>query len=291
MFQIKKILFPVDFSDSCLGAARYAEVFAGRFQAELTLLHVVDTAAYKAWGTSALFAMQGIGVVEEGTRLARHELNKFLKEELKHLDVKREIAEGDPGVQIVAAARLAGTDLIMLPTHGLSTFRRYILGSIAAKVLHDADCPVWTGAHLENAPALEEISFPRVLCAIDLGAQSENTLRWADAFSQEHGAELVVVHVVSAISAQPLLHIDKQTASEIRTQVSDELRAFLEKLKITARTIVVGGEPAKAVGEIAQSEGASLVVIARGSVTGGLGRLRTHSYAIIRSSPCPVVSV
>jgi len=38
---IKKILFPVDFSDSCLGAARYVEALAGRFEAEIMLLHVV----------------------------------------------------------------------------------------------------------------------------------------------------------------------------------------------------------------------------------------------------------
>lgn len=41
MPQIKKILFPVDFSDSCFSAARYVELLAGQFQAEVMLLHVV----------------------------------------------------------------------------------------------------------------------------------------------------------------------------------------------------------------------------------------------------------
>jgi hypothetical protein len=45
------------------------------------------------------------------------------------------------------------------------------------------------------------------------------------------------------------------------------------------------------VSEIARTEEANQLVIARGAVTEGLGRLRTHAYAIIRSSPCPVVSV
>jgi len=39
MPQIKKILFPVDFSDACRGAARYVEAFAARFEAEIMLLH------------------------------------------------------------------------------------------------------------------------------------------------------------------------------------------------------------------------------------------------------------
>lgn len=71
----------------------------------------------------------------------------------------------------------------------------------------------------------------------------------------------------------------------------DELQALLETLGIAARIIVVGGDPAKAVSEIARTEEANQLVIARGAVMEGLGRLRTHAYGIIRSSPCPVVSV
>ena len=41
MPQIKRILFPVDFSAACRGAARYVEAVAGRFEAEITLLHAV----------------------------------------------------------------------------------------------------------------------------------------------------------------------------------------------------------------------------------------------------------
>ena len=42
MFQLRRILFPVDFSIRCRGAAAYVEALAGRFEAELILLHVVE---------------------------------------------------------------------------------------------------------------------------------------------------------------------------------------------------------------------------------------------------------
>jgi nucleotide-binding universal stress UspA family protein len=42
MSALQKILFPVDFSERCAGAARYVEALAGRFQAEILLLHAVD---------------------------------------------------------------------------------------------------------------------------------------------------------------------------------------------------------------------------------------------------------
>ena len=46
MLTLKKILFPVDFSERASGAAHYVEAFTGRFNAELTLLHVVESADY-----------------------------------------------------------------------------------------------------------------------------------------------------------------------------------------------------------------------------------------------------
>ena len=70
-----------------------------------------------------------------------------------------------------------------------------------------------------------------------------------------------------------------------------ELESLLETMGIVARIIVVGGDPAKTVSEIAQCENVNQLVIARGAVAETLGRLRTHAYSIIRSAPCPVVSV
>ena len=60
------------------------------------------------------------------------------------------VAEGDPGSRIVEAARASGFDLIMMPSRGRGTFRSALLGSVTAKVLHDAECAVWTAAHTET---------------------------------------------------------------------------------------------------------------------------------------------
>lgn len=291
MFQIKKILFPVDFSKACMGASHYVEAFTGRFEAELRLLHVVDTETYGRWGSSVLWFGPAMDMAGEQVKWAREELTNFRKEALQQLNVNREVRQGDPGLQIVAAAREYGVDLIMMPTQGLSVFRRYIIGSITAKVLHDADCAVWTGAHLEKAPTLEAIEFPKVMCAVDMGPNSEKALRWAAGFAAEHSAELVVAHVVPASEGRPTKYFDQEFVMELSAQMRYELQALLETLGITARIIIVGGDPGKAVSEIARTENANQLIIARGTVTEGLGRLRTHAYAIIRSSPCPVVSV
>ena len=46
MFPPKKILFPVDFSEHCIGASRFVEAMTGRFEAELVLLHVLEPPGY-----------------------------------------------------------------------------------------------------------------------------------------------------------------------------------------------------------------------------------------------------
>jgi nucleotide-binding universal stress UspA family protein len=58
-----------------------------------------------------------------------------------------------------------------------------------------------------------------------------------------------------------------------------------------AELVVEAGDPPKVICEMAQRQPAGLLVIGRGSAAGVFGRLRANAYAIIRQSPCPVVSV
>src|ERR1700676_749757 len=134
MPQIRKILFPVDFSESCLGTARYVEALARQFEAEIMLLHAV--------------AMGERTPAEKEEKLLprrQAQLDAFLADELKYFTTDRACAVGDdPAEAIVDEAREWGADLVMLPTHGLGFFRRHLLGSVTAKVLYDLNCPVWT---------------------------------------------------------------------------------------------------------------------------------------------------
>jgi nucleotide-binding universal stress UspA family protein len=82
---------------------------------------------------------------EEQQRRAQQDVAEFAAGELGHFRVHPLVFGGDPATAIVEKAHSECADLIVMATHG---FRRFILGSVTAKVLHDADCPVWTGAHL-----------------------------------------------------------------------------------------------------------------------------------------------
>jgi len=259
MFRLKRILFPTDFSDRTHHASVYVEALASHFQAEVILLHVVQPPTYNTPLEDAL-----------GSRW--ESFDKVFTE--RGVPLKRLTEHGEPGPQIVECARKHDVDLIMMPTHGLGVYRRLILGSNTAKVLHDVEQPVWTGVHIEDAPRPERTDVQRVLCAVDLKPHSAQVLRWASGLVRSYGASLTVVHVTgNSMKARSALAELQQTAG------SD------------AAPRIEAGDPAKLVAHVAEEIGADILVIGRSSREGQPGRLEITAYSIIRRSPCPVISV
>jgi nucleotide-binding universal stress UspA family protein len=289
MFTLGRIVLPVDFSERSAGAARYVHPLATRFASEVTLLHVLPPPHYE-------FSALEVGgtVLNElfASRLAQvgRELDEYLVEELAGVNVKRLLLEGDPARKIVEYVSSANADIIVMPTHGYGSFRRFILGSVTAKVLHDADCPVWTGVHLEGASAAVFSEMRKVVCAVDLGPQSAKTLRWAAGMAQASGAELVLVHAIPAIERGGEA-LEGDCGKQLRAEVETQLRALLDETGVQASVTLTAGDPPKAVCDAVAAAHAGLLVIGRGSAAGVFGRLRANAYALIRQSPCPVVSV
>jgi nucleotide-binding universal stress UspA family protein len=277
-FPPKKILFPVDFSERALGASRFVEAMAGRFDAELILLHVAEPVPY-------------YGLPESIEHLEKR-LVAFRREEFRYYRVRRVLDKGDDAAErILELSRAENVDLIMMPTHGFGPYRRFILGSVTAKVLHDADCAVWTGVHLEEAPAIEEMHIRNVVCAIDLNPVSERVLGWARQITSEYQAALHVVHATPAYETRPARYFDADLRAELAAEAEEQVFQLLEAQHVQAEIDVQGGEVANVVSCTAQRLHADLVVIGRSSESGLVGRLRANAYSIIRQSPCPVISV
>jgi nucleotide-binding universal stress UspA family protein len=278
MPSIKKILFPVDFSPQSTGAARYVEAFAGRFQARVRLLHIVNN------GERIL--------AEEILPSRERELENYLTEELKFIDTERICVVGDPAEKIVEMADAWSPDLVMMPTHGVGLYRRLLLGSVTAKVLHDLDIPVWTDVHAETAPPLEKIHFRRILCAVDLQEQSRPVLDWGAFLCDEYAAKLAIVHAVPAMeTAQAVRYLDEEFTSSIMADAKGQLADLQREAGTDAVTFVEAGDPSKIVACAAQKFDADLVIIGRHARAGFSGHLRQNAYAIVRESARPVISI
>lgn len=290
MVPLTKILLPVDFSERSPGAAHYARHLAGHFGSKVVMMHVMNRAEY------AIGAPELAGVLlgdwnDSRKAEAQKALDAFLTDEFESIAVERLLAEGDPAVEIVDYAHDEKADLIILPTHGYGPFRRFILGSVTAKVLHDADCPVLTGVHLAEVPAPTAIHFNHILCAIDLGPLSEKTLGWAKSFAGEFGSTLHLVHALPMLGAGQSEYFDPDWRLMLANQAKEQIESLQQRAGTQASVTIDSGDVAKVVHAAATAVNADLLVIGRSSTAGIMGRLRANAYAIIRETPCPVISI
>jgi nucleotide-binding universal stress UspA family protein len=116
-------------------------------------------------------------------------------------------------------------------------------------------------------------------------------MEWAAEYAKHSGATLRLVHAVSGIQGWPERQLDRQLEEDLRAQATESIGKLQKSLGIVAPLCVAVGEVAESVREEAERHNADLIVIGRGMLHESLGRLRTHSYAIIRHAPCPVLSV
>lgn len=291
MRSLHEILLPVDFSPRCAEVARDAALVAHHFDAKITLLHVLPPVNpnWIAVGNADLVDE----VIARSKEAAQERLERYLAEELRGLCVKRKVIEGDPAQVIADYVSTGVVDLIMMPTRGCSAFRRFLLGSVTAKVLHDAACPVWTSSHIKDEASPMPVIPKVVACAIDVNAEGRANLHWASELAAGLEARLVVAHAIPSLEFHPETYY---LEADMRKAVIGDARARVTKMLQTSRTPdaeirVEGGSVSTVVRSVIEDSHADLLVIGRASSKGMLGRLRTHSYALIRESPCPVISV
>lgn len=288
MTAIKHILFPIDFSDRCCAAVAFVEAMANRYGAKITLISVAQPIYYTGIGDPGGPLVFGTDTILSDLK---ERLDSALTRELAHLKVDHVAVLGDPAWVITQFAHDNGVDLIMMPTHGYGPFRGFLLGSVTAKVLHDAECPVWTAAHVEEKPCQDHLACRNILCAVDGTPKSEALMRWASRLAGDLGATLRMVHVVAGLERSAHHHFDPGHDEEVRDRARRSIEKLQENAQINVPLCIVAGGVADGVHEEARRHAADLVIIGRGVLHEKLGRLRTHSYGIIRQSTCPVLSV
>ena len=289
MIPVAKIVLPVDFSERAAQAARFAVPVAERFHSEIILVHVLPP--YYEFGAVELGGPILMDLRSERKQNAQQRMAGYLEEELRPLPVRRLLLEGDPAREIVECARREEAGLIMMPTHGYGPFRRMLLGSVTAKVLHDADCPVWTTAHAEAAP-LGETAIRRIVCAVDRGDASVRVLDWAAGMAREFGAELILVHALAELDPRTEGYFfSPEWRKFLMDSAQTEIAALQAKAGTQSEVVMTMGPVAEMICEEVRKVDAGLLVIGRGAEAGILGRLTGQAYSIIRQSPCPVVSV
>src|SRR5580658_1970050 len=281
----KNILFPVDFSERSKALCPYVKTMVEQFQATLTVMHVVEVPIETFGSVDRSFP-----VVFDFPAMKPHVV-ELLNDYTVVPGAERVVEEGDAAVNVADYASEHGVDLIMMPTHGYGKFRSLLMGSVVSKVLHDADCAVWTAPHADDPAMREHLPCRNIVVAVDRGAEQTPVLRRATELAQELGAGLSLVHAVPGAESQPY----DTGGDEFGLILLDAARKEMIRLQAEAGTsfdaAVLAGGVGKVVRQAALDRHADLVIMGRGVMHQTFGRLRTQSYDIIRQSPCPVLSL
>jgi len=143
MVPIKRILCPVDLSETQHPALDVACDIAAFFAAELRILNVVAPVPVLSVPPTPTATFDVSAYQKDLTRSACKFL-KCLPEKQVSEEVKiiREVETGEPAERIVALADEQGVDLIVITTHGRKGLKHLVFGSVAEKVIRTANCPV-----------------------------------------------------------------------------------------------------------------------------------------------------
>jgi nucleotide-binding universal stress UspA family protein len=285
MEMTQNILFPVDFSPSCVAMAPFVKRAASIYSAKVTLLHVVGL----SFSGFELYTRAEREFEEDREYVAREKLHTFLASDFPPDESTRLLSVGDAATQIAEVARERHIDLIVMPTHA-GLFRRTLLGSTTAKVLNDADCPVLTTQHAETIVP-RPLGHREWVCALGLQPDSERVLRFASQVSDSVQAHLSLVHAIPATEPRAAVQFDleERVKSAEREAARRRIEELQRKVGSHAPVHIAIGPIKDALTETARRLQADALFIGRSPQAGV--RLRDLTYAVVRDAPCPVMSI
>ncbi len=155
-FAMKTILVPTDFSQGSQAALEHATVLAKMAEAEIVVLHVIETLAYTMKESLHLVdattmvksmtespqLLDMYALVQRAVEPAVDQIVQGLQK--NHVSASGCILQGTAYDQIVAKAREVEADLIVMGTHGRRGVNHFFMGSVAERVVRTAHCPVLT---------------------------------------------------------------------------------------------------------------------------------------------------
>lgn len=266
------ILCPVDFSDISGYALRAAAATGACSGARIIVVHA-DWFEAPAYFTS--------GKVEEmkaefqrDSAAAHQTLAAFVRDTLGEgasaLEIR--VVEGLPVDVILRLVRETAANLIVMGTHGRSGVQKWMLGSVAERVIRESPVPVLT---VREAPG----EVHDVLCAVDDTDLSRRALTLAATMSACFGARLSVLHVQEPRASHPV--------ADLCGWIPESERA-----RCTLREVVRKGDAAEEILKATLEEGAGLIVMGAPRRTFFEGMvLGTTTVRTVRHAPCPVLVV
>ena len=143
----RRVLHPSDFSSASRPAFRKAIDLAKALRGDLVLVHVLPFVVVPVMMAEGYIPAATLDELQETARaVAQRHLNRLgAQAKQAGVRVSSRLVVGDPvDDRIVRTAKAVHADMIVMGTHGRTGFRRFLLGSVAARVVATASCAVLT---------------------------------------------------------------------------------------------------------------------------------------------------
>jgi nucleotide-binding universal stress UspA family protein len=298
----QRMLLPLDGSELAEVALSYAKGIAGRMGLEVILLHVAGKGEAESLPLHRAY-------IEQVSQRLREELTKVQgKTGDRPVEVKGQVVTGYAAEEILHWAGENEVDLILMATHGRSGVRRWVLGSVADKVLRSAALPVLLiRAGMPKDTAYDKWSSPKMLVPLDGSELAELVLPHVEVLaSSKDGAEAEVILVgiceplVMPPVTTPETSVNWGTAADdymVKSKKSTE--GYLSKVQrgltdagLKVSLEVLEGDPATEIIDYASKRQVNLIVMATHGRS-GISRWAYGSVAqkVLHGSSSPILMV
>jgi nucleotide-binding universal stress UspA family protein len=297
MVAVKQILCPVDLSEFSGRALRHALALSRWYGASLVALGVRPTVLQPTPWMEYPMAMP-LEAPADRERAARAVL-EFVTDIAGTTPVQVIVRDGSVPHEIIRAATELPADLIVMGTHGLSGFERFMLGSVTEKVLRKAPCPVLTVPPAIAADRSPTVVFRTIVCGVDFSRAGNQAFEYAVSLAQEAGGRIVLVHALEWFAEEePKLSAHFNVSEFRRTLEADARQQLAALVPESARTwcepesIIVHGKAYRELLRIAAERQADLIVLGvRGRTIADMALFGSTTQHVLRQATCPVLTV
>jgi nucleotide-binding universal stress UspA family protein len=224
-----KILVPLDGSTTAEKVLPYARYLAGRFRVPVELLAVVDIGEVASHMVSEKARFLDT-IIEEAVR----NLTEYLRgvaTTFKAGDVSCAVEKGKPEDTIIEKAETDRAMLITMATHGRSGVNRFLLGSVAEKVLRGTVNPLLLVRAINEAKSTGEATLKSIIVPLDGSKIAEGVLPTVAEIAKKLGLE---VELFRAYHLPYNVYAGDEgfyagNYDELLTSVRDEAKEYLEK--------------------------------------------------------------
>lgn len=146
---MKKVLIAIDYNPVSEQVVHAGYELAKKMDAEVCLLHVITDVSFYGIQYPTFMGYDGYNEMTTDLSIAsemRKVAETFLKTAAEHLDdsrVSTHLADGETARSILDYAKECKADLIVMGTHSHSALEKFLMGTVASKVLEKTSIPVY----------------------------------------------------------------------------------------------------------------------------------------------------